>query len=279
MSEPSEIRADKPKAASGRTYHLDTEPGSIAPRCLLVGSPERATMIGTEMFANGQCVGDHRGLKSYTGTWGGIPMSVVTTGMGSASTGIVLPEAVQSGARVFIRVGSCGALWSEVELGDALICSAAVRLDGASDNWAPPGFPAFADYRVVAALKGAAMGLGKRHFVGVGATTTCFNEGQARPDQNDYVPPRLLEQHRELVARGVLFYSMEEATLFTWCATHGGYPCGAVDATYANRATNAFGPLGDREAAAIAVRALASLDPDLLLAEQPLFRPSRQDAP
>jgi len=267
-SEPV-VRADKPKAAGGKAYHLDTKPGSLAARCLLVGSPERAKMIGTKMI-DGTRVGNHRGLVSYTGKWQEVPVSVVTTGMGSASTAIVLPEAVASGARAFIRVGSCGALWREVELGDALICTAAVRLDGASDNWAPIGFPAVADYRVVAALKRAATNLNVRHHVGIGATTTCFNEGQARPDQSGYIPQRLWDQHRELVARGVLFYSMEEATLFTWCATHGGYPCGAVDATYANRITNAFGVTGDRVAAEITLDALVALDPDELFREQPL---------
>lgn len=268
----SGISADKPKAAGGKAYHLDTEPGSLAARCLLVGSPERATMIGT-MMIDGTQVGNHRGLVSYTGTWQEVPVSVVTTGMGSASTAIVLPEAVASGARAFVRVGSCGALRREVELGDSLICSAAVRLDGASDNWAPIGFPAVADYRVVAALKRAATNLSARHHVGIGATTTCFNEGQARPDLSGYVPQRLWDQHRELVARGVLFYSMEEATLFTWCATHGGYPCGAVDATYANRITNAFGVTGDRVAAEIALGALIALDVDQLLIDQPIREP------
>lgn len=267
-------KADRPMADGGKAYHLDTASGSLAPRCLLVGSPERATLIGTQMLERGALVGDHRGLRSYTGQWHGVPVSVVTTGMGSATTGIVIPEAVASGASVFVRVGSCGALWQEVELGDALICSAAVRLDGASDNWAPPGYPAVADYRVVAALKGAAVRLGARHHVGIGATTTCFNEGQARPDLHDYVPERLLARHRELVARGVLFYSMEEATLFTWCSTHGGYPCGAVDAAYANRVTNAFGVVGDRVAAEIALEAVVSLDPDVLFGEQPLRPPS-----
>lgn len=267
--------ADRPTAASGRTYHLDTEPGSIVPRCLLVGSPERAELIGTEMLSEGRLVGDHRGLRSYTGRWRDVPVSVVTTGMGSATTGIVIPEAVASGAQLFIRVGSCGALWEEVELGDALICSAAVRLDGASDNWAPPGYPAAADWRVVAALRRAAVRLGKRHHIGIGATTTCFNEGQARPDLHDYVPPRLRAQHEELVARGVLFYSMEEATLFTWCSTHGGYPCGAVDAAYAlrMRAADNFGVMGDRDAAEIALEAIAELDPEQMLREQPLRRP------
>jgi uridine phosphorylase len=256
-----DIKADRPSAESGKQYHLETGPGDLAERCLLVGSPERAAMIAGTLFDAGSArlVGDHRGLRSFTGTSDGVPMSVVTTGMGSASTGIVLPEAVRSGARVFVRVGSCGSLKAEADIGHSVICTGAVRLDGASENWAPIEYPAVADWRVVGALVDAAQELGLPHHVGIGATTTCFNEGQARPDDDGYVPPRLKERHDELVRRGVLFYSMEEATLFVWCSTHGGHSAGAIDAVYANRATNAFGTKGDEEAARIAILALRRL--------------------
>jgi len=137
-----------------------------------------------------------------------------------------------------------------------MICTGAVRIDGASENWAPIQYPAVADWRVVHALCDAARELELPHLVGIGATTTCFNEGQARPDDDGYVPPRLQAMHEELVRRGVLFYSMEEATLFVWCSTHGGYPCGAVDAVIANRITDEFRVCGEEEAALIACRAL-----------------------
>ncbi len=269
----SGVKAERPVASSGKQYHLETGPGDLAARCLLVGSPERAKLIAMNLFDSGwtKKVGDHRGLKSYTGRSVGVPMSVVTTGMGSATTGIVLPEAVRSGARVFIRVGSCGSLRAEAEVGHSVICTGAVRFDGASENWAPIQYPAVADWRVVGALVGAARDLGLPHHVGIGVTTTCFNEGQARPDDSGYVPPRLRAMHDELVRRGALFYSMEEATLFVWCSTHrpepdgsghGGYPCGAIDAVYANRVTDAFKPCGDEEAAKIAIRALRDLQID-----------------
>jgi len=252
--------ADRPAAKGGRTYHLQTKPGSLSELCLLVGSPERATMIAKKFFVGARCVGDHRGLKSFTGHYEGMRMSVVTTGMGSASCGIVLPEAVESGARIFIRVGSCGAIQPQVEVGHAVICTGAVRLDGASDNWAPVGYPAVADYRVVTALVQAAEDDHLPYHVGIGATTTCFREGQARPDIHGYIPPRLQAQHEELIHRGVLFYSMEESTLFVWCTTHGkGLMAGAVDAVYANRVTNDFNVIGDEDAARIAVNALLIL--------------------
>ena len=254
-----QMKADRPVGEGERQYHLETCPGDLAPHCLLVGSPERAEMIATTFFTHARKVGDHRGLRSFTGKVGDMRISVVTTGMGSATTGIVLPEAVASGARVFIRVGSCGTLWKEPKVGDSVICTGAVRLDGASENWAPIEYPAVADYRIVSACVEAALELGFPHHVGIGATTTCFNEGQARPDKDGYIPPRLKAMHDELVARGVLFYSMEEATLFVWCSTHGGYPAGAIDAIYAQRQTGAFEVRGDEEAARIAIRALQKL--------------------
>lgn len=266
------IRADKPKADDGREYHLYTRPGDIAGRCLVVGSPERATMI-SKMFEHGTRVADHRGLRSYTGVYGGVLVSVVTSGMGGPSIGIVLPEAVRCGARVLIRVGSCATLWREVEPRSAAICTGAVRFDGASDNWAPIEYPALMDYRVTAQLVASARALDAPYAVGIGTTTCCFNEGQARPDINDYIPQWQWERFRELVARGVLFYSMEEATLGVWCSAHGGYPCGSIDTVYANRLTNAWDPTGDEHTAEIALDAISQIGPEALLAEQPLRKP------
>lgn len=253
------MKADKPVHDDGRKYHLQTLTGDIAPHCLLVGSPERAEMIAKTLFRLWRKVGDHRGLKSFTGEYDGVPVSVVTTGMGGPSTAVVLPEAVFSGAKRFIRVGSGGALWKEPKPGESMICTAAVRLDGASKNWAIIEYPAVADYRVVAALVASAQELNLPYYVGIGATTDDFNEGQARPDDSGYIPPRLQAQHDELVRRGVLFYSMEEAALFVWCTTHGGYWAGAIDAVYAQRQTNEFGAVGDEAAAQIALRALVKL--------------------
>ena len=254
------MNATSPIGPDGQTYHLETRPNDLAPHCLLVGSPERAEMIANISFTDIQRVGDHRGLKSFTGLCDGMPMSVVTTGMGSATTGITLPEAYASGARRFIRVGSCGALWEEALPGHSAICTGAVRLDGASDNWAPPGYPAVADYRIVRALVEAAEHMEQPHHVGIGATTTCFVEGQARPDMNGYLPQRLIDQHNELVARNVLFYSMEEATIFIWCTTHGrDIWAGAIDAVFANRITDQFEVAGEMESAKVAIRALQTI--------------------
>jgi uridine phosphorylase len=249
--------ADRPLAGNGRQYHLETGPDDLAERCLLVGAPERAKMIAKRFFAKRRKVGDHRGLRSYTGEFAGVPVSVVTTGMGGASAGIVLPEAVASGASVFVRVGSCGALVRGARPGDVAIATGAVRFDGASDNWAPVEWPAVADHRLVGALVASAKRVGAAAHVGIGVTTSCFREGQARPDDDGWLAARHVRRHEELVKRGAVFYSMEDAAIFVWCSTHGGLPAAAVNAVYANRVTGAFDPVGDETAAEIALMALA----------------------
>lgn len=239
-------------------YHLQTSPGDIAARCLLVGDPERAEMIARDFFKDAKKVGDHRGLKSFTGTYEGIPMSVVTTGMGGGSTAIVLPEAVRSGAKAFVRVGSCGTIQPGIELGDAIICTGAVRYDGASENWAPIEFPALANYRLVGLLAEAAKETGVHAHVGIGITASDFNEGQARTGADGWLPERIKARHDELVHGGALFYSMEEATIFTWCLTHGGIPAAAIDTVYAQRTVSQTAKhFDDAPATHAALKALA----------------------
>lgn len=258
-------QADRPTSGDGRMYHLETRPRDLAPWCLLVGSPERAELIATTLLEDARKVGDHRGLRSYTGFYHKLLVSVVTTGMGAPSLGIVMPEAVQSGARVFIRVGSCSTLQPDMHPGDVVVVAAACRLESASRNWAPSWYPAHAHHRVVTALEDATAELvlhegHVKYNLGVEATTDCFYEGQARPNIDDKIPAALQAQHEELLRLGVACYSMEASALFIWCATHhGGLPAGAINAVYGNRLTNEFAVKGDELAARIALDALLDL--------------------
>lgn len=263
----NKTQASRPTSADGREYHLHTRPGDLAPLCLQSGDPARARMIAERFFERGMLVGDHRGLRSYTGRRGGQRISVVTTSMGGTCTGIVTPEAYRSGGRIFIRVGSCSTLLEQPKPGDAIIVTGAVRLDGAGLNWAMPEYPALSHHRVVSALEDAAQGLARGHYyLGVEATTDCFNEGQARPNVDNEIPEFQLARHRELIRLGVACYSMEAAALFVWCSTHvkrlGGLPAGAVNAVYGNRRTNAFQVCGEERAAEIALQALITLADD-----------------
>ncbi|MCW5964212.1 MAG: nucleoside phosphorylase [Bryobacterales bacterium] len=254
--------ADKPLGDDSRNYHTHTRAGDLAPLCLIVGAPGRAEMIASRFFDKPRRYGnEYRGLLSYTGNYKGVPVSVTTSGMGGPSIGIVLPEAVRSGARVFIRVGSCGSLLRHSKVGDLIVVSAAIRHEGVAENWAPLGYPAVADWRVVSALHDAAKEVAPGRFhVGVECTTSDFYGGQGRPNLFGEVPPQLAARHEEVIRLGVACYSMEAANLFVWCATEGGgLPCAAVNAVFANRRTNDWGTEGEEAAAQTALEAFRTL--------------------
>ena len=177
-------KADKPQAAGGVEYHTHTGANDLAALCLIVGAPGRADMIaerylkGSLRFSN-----DSRGLVSHTGKYSDVDISVTTSGMGGPSMGIVLPEAARSGARIFVRVGSCGSLIRESKVGDVIIPTAAIRFDRTADDWAPREYPAVADWRVVGALQRAAQEKAPGRFhLGVECTTSDFYTGQGRPN-------------------------------------------------------------------------------------------------
>jgi uridine phosphorylase len=283
--------AEQPKDLKGKSYHTHTGAGDLAPLCLIVGAPGRAAMIAERFLANPQrFANEQRGLVSYTGDYtpaipipgvAGDPVrvSVTTSGMGGASIGIVLPEAVRSGARIFLRVGSCGSLVEKSRVGELMVVNAAIRYDGVAENWAPLAYPATADWRVVEALHEAGRELaeGKLHS-GIECTTGDFYGGQGRPNLFGDVPPDLEARHQEVLRLGAACYSMEAASLFVWCATEGGgLPCGAVNAIFANRITGEWGTEGEELAAEVALGALCRLAnrPDLegfLTGRLPVYR-------
>jgi len=80
---------------------------------------------------------------------------VVSTGIGGPSLSIAVEELAQLGVRLFLRVGTCGAIQEGIAVGDLVISEGAVRMDGASPHYAPLSYPACAHWEMVGALKKA----------------------------------------------------------------------------------------------------------------------------
>jgi uridine phosphorylase len=83
-------------------------------------------------------------------------------------------------------VGTTGALQAEIECGDLIISTAAMRQDGTSQLYVDPTYPAGAHYAVTAALVEAAERLGVRYHVGVACSTGSWYCGQGRPGFGGY---------------------------------------------------------------------------------------------
>jgi DeoD family purine-nucleoside phosphorylase len=115
-----------------RPHHL--RPATeLAERVLLPGDPHRALSVAQHLLEAPRMFNHHRGLWGYTGTAAdGGPLTVQATGMGGPSAAIVVEELVALGARRLVRIGTCGALDPELELGALLAVEAALPEDGTS---------------------------------------------------------------------------------------------------------------------------------------------------
>jgi uridine phosphorylase len=105
----------------------------LAERVLLPGDPHRALFVAQELLENPLMFNHARGLWGYTGLADdGEPLSIQSTGMGGPSAAIVCEELIALGARRLIRIGTCGALREDIELGALLTAVEALPTDGAS---------------------------------------------------------------------------------------------------------------------------------------------------
>jgi uridine phosphorylase len=125
---------------------------ALAERVLLPGDPGRALALAQTLLEDPLMFNHHRGLWGYTGMApDGEPLTIQATGMGGPSAAIVFSELIALGARRAIRVGTCGALASGLELGELLIAREAISADGTSRALGA-GERVAADPRLTAAL-------------------------------------------------------------------------------------------------------------------------------
>lgn len=107
------------------TPHITAAEGEIAPLVLMPGDPKRAARIAEEFLADAKLVSEVRGIGCYTGTYEGVPMSVMASGMGVPSISIYATELYRFyGVKRIIRVGTAGAILPKVKVRDVIISTA-----------------------------------------------------------------------------------------------------------------------------------------------------------
>ena len=238
-------------------YHLEVEPGDVADTVLLPGDPDRVETIAAD-WEDHTIVADHREYRTITGTHEGTPISATSTGIGSPSAAIAVEELARVGAETCIRVGSCGAIQPETDVGDLIITTGAVRQEGTSKEYIRPEYPAVADHAVVSALAAAAEQLGYDYHLGVTASTDSFYAGQSREGFGGFRGRGSEERIEELRRAGVLNFEMEAGMLLTLAGLYG-LRAGAVCTVFADRTTGEFRTEGEGRASRVASRAVSLL--------------------
>ena len=219
-----------------KAFHLGIDKSDVggATIALIPGDPERVPRIAT-LFSHARKLASHREFTSYYGEIKGRPVIACSTGIGGPSTSICVEELARLGVRCFIRIGTTGAIQQHVQVGDLIITHGAVRLDGSSDHFAPPEYPAVADFQVTRAIEESARAGGIPYHIGITASSATFYPGQERYDTfSGKVLRRFRGSLEEWQALGVLNYEMEAGTLFTM-ASAMGLKAGCVSGCIINR--------------------------------------------
>ncbi|MGI2258845.1 nucleoside phosphorylase [Shewanella sp. GXUN23E] len=132
--------------------HIGLTPSQVSERVVLCGEPARVNRIAA-LLENPRLLAENREFRSMSGTFQGVPITVMSTGIGAPSAIIALEELRQCGARQFVRVGSAGALQPHIQLGELILVEGAVRDDGGSASHAPGSYPALADRHLSNAME------------------------------------------------------------------------------------------------------------------------------
>ena len=126
---------------------------------ILPGDPARLDRVAAQLESVRE-LAYNREFRSLTGTYKGVPVLAVSTGIGGSSAGICVEELHNIGITAAIRIGSCGALQKGIALGDLILGCGAIRDDGASKAYVHPEYPAVADYQLLGLCVDAAKAIG-----------------------------------------------------------------------------------------------------------------------
>lgn len=217
------------------SVHIGAEPGHIAPVCLLPGDPLRAKFIAETLLEDAECFNEVRGMLGFTGIWQGKRVSVMGSGMGQPSLAIYVNELIRDyDVQTVIRVGTCGALQPDLEVGDVVLPLTAStnshvnRLRFGGMDFAPP-----ADFELLQAAY--AEGKKRTDRVRVGGILSSDSFYEDDPEA------------WKLWARfGTLAIEMESSALYTLAAQHGRRAASVLTVSD-NLATGAFATAEQRE--------------------------------
>ena len=164
------------------TPHNNAVKGDFAKTVLMPGDPLRAKFIAETFLTDPKLVNNVRGVQGYTGTYKGVPVSVMASGMGMPSIGIYSYELyTQYDVENIIRVGSAGAMRADLELGSVVAGQGACTNSSFADQYELGGsFAPICDFDLLMAAVDAARELGVKMPVGNLYSSDTFYDAAGR---------------------------------------------------------------------------------------------------
>lgn len=192
------------------TPHIAAQLTDFSKTVLMPGDPLRAKLIAENFLDNAKCVNGVRNVLGYTGTYKGKAISVMASGMGIPSISIYATELfTQYGVEEIIRIGSCGSINDDIQLGDIVIGMAASTDSNVNrqrlHNW---DFAACADFSLLSKVVATAKKIQQKVLVGNIFTSDLFYSPQP-------------EAFATMEKLGILGIEMEAAGLYGVAAECG----------------------------------------------------------
>ena len=198
------------------TPHISAKPGDFGKTVLMPGDPLRSKFIAENFLENPVLVNNVRGVQGYTGTYKGVKVSVMASGMGMPAIGIYSHELYNGyGVENIIRVGSAGAIQENIKLYDLVIGQGACT----DSNWAaqyhlPGTFAPIASYELLSRAVRIAQENGLRYHVGNVLSSDVFY-GDLSDVRDEETPCSRWGK------MGVMAVEMEAAALYMNAARYG----------------------------------------------------------
>ena len=201
-----------------KMFHIHCAPGDVGRYCILPGDPGRVPAIAA-LFDNAKQVAYNREFNVWTGMLLGEKVTACSTGIGGPSASIAMEELHKCGADTFIRTGTCGGIDINVQSGDIVVATGAIRYEHTSREYAPIEFPAVADFEITDCLARATRSLGLPLHTGIVQCKDSFY-GQHDPEASP-VYYELKAKWESWKRLGVKASEMESAALFVVAAALG----------------------------------------------------------
>ena len=148
------------------TPHNGAKPGDFAKTVLMPGDPLRAAFIAETFLDSPRLVNNVRGIQGYTGTYRGVPVSVMASGMGMPSMGIYC-HTIMMVVENILRIGSAGAISRRLRLRDVVAAQGVCTNSNFAHQFQLPGtFAPIADFTLLETAVGAAREMGVEMPVG-----------------------------------------------------------------------------------------------------------------
>lgn len=229
---------------------------------IMPGDPGRLDRIALQL-KDVEELAYNREYRSLKGTYKGVPVLAISTGIGGCSAGIAIEELRNIGVRAMVRIGSCGALQSNIALGDLVFACGAIRDEGTSRAYVDLCYPAVPDTALLGHCIAAAAEAGYPHHVGVVHSHESFYI-----DTND-------AESEQWSRCGALGADMETAALFTVGRLRGIRTASILNnvVLYRQDTADAIGDYaGGEDMSAVGERR------EIATALEALYRLSREDA-